>query len=73
MPIPLYIDDCNQHMGGVDVADQLRSYYKTNLLHFVHGGQQSDTTVASAFQDMPCDAQGEQTLPKTENQTPPPV
>ena len=31
MPIPLCIEDCNRHMGGVDIADQLRSYYDTQL------------------------------------------
>ena len=26
MPIPLCIEDNNRHMGGVNIADQLRSY-----------------------------------------------
>ena len=34
MPIPLCIEDNNQHMGGVDIADQLRSYYDTQLTSF---------------------------------------
>jgi len=29
--IPSLIDDYNQYMGGVDIADQLRSYYTTHL------------------------------------------
>ena len=32
MPIPLCIEDYNQPMGGVDIADQLRSYYDTTDL-----------------------------------------
>jgi hypothetical protein len=31
LPIPKMIDDYNYHMGGVDIADQLRSYYSTQL------------------------------------------
>lgn len=27
LPIPTFIDDYNHNMGGVDIADQLRSYY----------------------------------------------
>jgi len=29
LPIPKIIDDHNYYMGGVDIADQLRSYYLT--------------------------------------------
>jgi len=34
MMIPLCIDDYNHNMGGVDIADQLRSYYDTQLTSF---------------------------------------
>ena len=34
MPIPCCIDDYNHHVGGVDIADQLRSYYDTQLTSF---------------------------------------
>ena len=34
MPITLCIEDYNRHMGGVDIADQLRSYYDTQLTSF---------------------------------------
>jgi hypothetical protein len=27
LPIPIFIDDYNHFIGGVDIADQLRSYY----------------------------------------------
>jgi len=29
LPIPSFINDYNYHMGSVDIADQLRSYYST--------------------------------------------
>ena len=29
MSILLCIEDCNQYLGGVDIADQFRSYYDT--------------------------------------------
>jgi len=28
---PIMINDFNNHMGGVDIGDQLRSYYYTQL------------------------------------------
>jgi hypothetical protein len=31
LPIPVVIDDYNHFMGGVDIADQLRGYYNTQL------------------------------------------
>ena len=34
MPIPCCIDDYNHYMEGVDIADQLRSYYDTELTSF---------------------------------------
>jgi hypothetical protein len=34
MPIPVCVDDYNHHMGGVDQADQLRSYYDTQIIAF---------------------------------------
>jgi Transposase IS4 len=32
LPIPSCIHDYNQFMGGVDIADQYRSYYTTQLI-----------------------------------------
>ena len=32
MNIPRCIDDYNNYMGGVDIADQYRSYYNTQLI-----------------------------------------
>jgi hypothetical protein len=32
MPIPTCFDDYNHHMGGVDIADQLRCYYDIQLI-----------------------------------------
>jgi hypothetical protein len=34
LPIPRVVDDYNHYMGGVDIADQLRSYYSTQLKVF---------------------------------------
>ena len=34
MPIPVCFDEYNHHMGGVDITDQLRSYYDTQLTSF---------------------------------------
>ena len=34
MPIPLCIEDNNRHMGCEDIADQLRSYYDTQLTSY---------------------------------------
>ncbi|CAG8653014.1 9600_t:CDS:2, partial [Paraglomus brasilianum] len=34
LPIPCIIDDYNHHMGGVDIADQLRRYYAVQLPNF---------------------------------------
>ena len=60
MPIPLCIEDYNQHMGGVDVADQLRSYYDTQLTSFLTWWPMLfwayDTMTSNAyiiFKDMP--------------------
>jgi len=33
LPIPLFIDQYNHYMNGVDVADQIRSYYTTQRRH----------------------------------------
>ena len=33
LPIPLFIDQYNHFMGGVDIADQMRSYYTTQRRH----------------------------------------
>ena len=38
MSTSLYIEDYNQHMGGVDVADRFRFYNDTQLTHFEPGG-----------------------------------
>jgi hypothetical protein len=53
MPIPACIDDYNHHMGGVDIADQLRSYYDMQLTSwrtwwplFFYG---TDTMVINAY------------------------
>ena len=32
LSIPTCIDDYNQFMGGIDIADQYRSYYTTQLI-----------------------------------------
>jgi hypothetical protein len=60
MMIPLCIDDYNHNMGGVDIADQLRSYYDTQLTSFRTWWPMLfwafDTMVTNAYfiyQDMP--------------------
>ncbi|CAG8739747.1 4958_t:CDS:2 [Cetraspora pellucida] len=35
LPIPAVIDDYNYHMGGVDIADQLRGYYGVQVPNLV--------------------------------------
>jgi hypothetical protein len=32
LPIPIFIDDYNHFMGGVDIADQFRTYYSTQRI-----------------------------------------
>lgn len=32
LAIPTFIDDYNHFMGGVDIADQLRTYYSTQRI-----------------------------------------
>ncbi len=34
LPIPDYIDMYNYFINGVDLADQMRSYYNTQKIHF---------------------------------------
>ena len=60
MMIPLCIDDNNHNMGCVDIADQLRSYYDTQLTSFRTWWPMLfwafDTMVTNAYfiyQDMP--------------------
>ena len=60
MPIHLCIEDYNRHMGGVDIADQLRSYYDTQLTSFCTWWPMLcwayDTMITNAyviFRDMP--------------------
>jgi len=60
MMIPLCIDDYNHNMGGVDIADQLCSYYDTQLTSFPTWWpmlfRAFDTRVTNAYfiyQDMP--------------------
>lgn len=54
IPIPQFIDDYNYNMGGVDIADQLRSYYhvqqivRRNWLPYFFW--LLDTTVVNAYQ-----------------------
>ena len=37
LKIPKMVDDYNKYMGGVDLADQYRSYYPTQLKVFRNG------------------------------------
>jgi hypothetical protein len=39
--IPLLIDDYNHHMGGVDIANQLRANYETHQKAWRSGGHSS--------------------------------
>lgn len=54
IPIPIFIDDYNYNMGGVDIADQLRSYYcvqqtaRRNWLPYFYW--LLDTTVVNIYQ-----------------------
>jgi hypothetical protein len=32
LAIPIFINDYNHFMGGVDIADQLRAYYSTQRI-----------------------------------------
>ena len=58
LPIPVFIDRYNHFMNGVDVADQLRSYYNTQrrhgknwlpLWHFL-----LDTTITNCYKITQC-------------------
>lgn len=54
IPIPVFIDDYNYNMGGVDIADQLRSYYsvqqkaRRNWLPYFYW--LLDTTIINTYQ-----------------------
>ena len=51
--IPKFIDDYNHYMGGVDHADQLRSYYNTQRIHLKNWKPLwhflLDTTITNCF------------------------